>query len=122
MNIKQFEQSVDRTFKSCATEEVDGQTMDLLHSALGLSGEVGELVDTIKKHVFYKQEFDMVNAEEELGDILYYVTSMCITLGLPLDYIMSNNKAKLDIRYPDGYTNECAKSRFDKQLDEYIAS
>lgn len=116
-----YETSVDRTAKSMHTQEIDGNTLDVLHWSLGLSGEVGELVDTVKKHVFYGQPFDMQNAQEELGDILFYLTAMCQSLGLTLDYVMADNRAKLQLRYPSGYDDELAKTRFDKQLDNYLS-
>jgi NTP pyrophosphatase (non-canonical NTP hydrolase) len=117
MKIKNYEESVLRTAKSCETKEMDGQTLNILHWSLGLSGEVGELVDTIKKHVFYGQPFDMVNAKEELGDIQYYVTMMCRELGLSLEEVMEANKKKLDVRYPEGYSDVDAKVRADKQQE-----
>lgn len=120
METNTYEASVMRTAKSMPTQEIDGQTLDLLHWSLGLSGEVGELVDTIKKHIFYGQPFDMANAQEELGDIFFYLVAMCQTLGLTADYVMANNKYKLDLRYPEGYNDEAAKSRFDKQLDLFL--
>ena len=120
MKASDYEVGVQRTAKSCETQEVDGQTLNVLHWSLGLSGEVGELVDTVKKHVFYNQPFDMVNAKEELGDILFYVTAMAGELGLSLEGVMEANKAKLDLRYQDGYSDEAAKNRVDKMIDDYI--
>jgi NTP pyrophosphatase (non-canonical NTP hydrolase) len=116
-NLLDYQDFVATVAKSCATEEVDGQTMNVLHWSLGLSGEVGELVDTVKKHVFYKQPFDIVNAQEELGDIVFYVAAMCEELGLTLDYVIANNKAKLMQRYPTGYSDELASKRLDKGVD-----
>lgn len=122
MEVSDYEVDVQRTTKSCETQEVDGQTLNILHWSLGLSGEVGELVDTVKKHVFYKQPFDMVNAKEELGDILFYVAAMASELGLSLEEVMEANKTKLELRYKDGYSDEAAKSRFDKMVDDFIGA
>lgn len=46
---------------------------DILHSAMGLITEVGELVDSYKRNIFYNKELDLVNIKEELGDILWYM-------------------------------------------------
>ena len=35
--------------------------MRVLHSALGLSTEAGEILDAVKKHVYYGKELDKVN-------------------------------------------------------------
>ena len=43
---------------------------DLMHAALGLSGEAGEFADAIKKHLVYGRELDRENAIEELGETL----------------------------------------------------
>ena len=94
---------------------MDGVDLDLLHWSLGLAGESGELVDAVKKYIFYGQKLDIVNVVEELGDILFYVSALCDTIDIDLDYIMLVNKEKLEKRYPEGYSNEDAKERKDKQ-------
>lgn len=120
MESKAFEESVLRTWKSFDTTEVDGPDMELLHGALLLTGEAGEFADAVKKHMIYRQKADVVNMIEELGDIMYGVTAMADLLGVNLDYVMANNKAKLEQRYPEGYSDEAAKTRFDKQLDAFL--
>ena len=45
----------------------------LLHGAIGLSTESGELLDQVKKNVFYGKPLDKVNILEECGDVLWYV-------------------------------------------------
>lgn len=42
---------------------------DLLHMAVGVSGEAGELLDAIKKATIYNKPLDVENMIEELGDI-----------------------------------------------------
>jgi hypothetical protein len=43
-----------------------------LHMAIGVSGEAGELLDTIKKFAIYQKPLDFTNLIEELGDIEFY--------------------------------------------------
>lgn len=43
------------------------------HATFGLVTEVGELVDSFKRHYFYGLELDTRNVKEEIGDILWYV-------------------------------------------------
>jgi len=45
----------------------------LLHAAIGMVTEVGELLDAIKKHIFYGKQLDRVNMQEEIGDLCWYV-------------------------------------------------
>ncbi len=40
-----------------------------LHMLLGLAGEVGELIDPLKKAIIYQQPLDIYNAVEELSDV-----------------------------------------------------
>ena len=120
METQEYSKAVNRTAKSCETREVDGADLDLLHWSLGLAGESGELVDAVKKYIFYRQEFDVVNVVEELGDILFYVSAVCETIGVSMDYVMLTNKEKLERRYPEGYSNEDAKERKDKQTEAFI--
>ena len=46
-----------------------------LHMAIGVSGEAGELLDTIKKFAIYQKPLDFTNLVEELGDIEFYPVS-----------------------------------------------
>ena len=54
------------------------------HALLGLIGELGEFADAWKKSLIYKQEFDRINAIEELGDLSFYA-QMLQNEGLCLD-------------------------------------
>jgi len=49
-----------------------GTTGSLLHGAIGISGEAGELLDAVKKHVFYGKPLDVNNVKEEISDVLWY--------------------------------------------------
>lgn len=72
-------------------------------ATLGLSGEVGELNDMIKKWIFHDSKMDITHAKKELGDIMWYVACMAQSFGWELDEIMSMNIEKLRKRYPDGF-------------------
>lgn len=85
--------------------------IDLLHGAIGLCTETGELQDTIKKYIFYGKELDTVNIEEELGDIFWYTAIICKSLKLDFQTIMEKNIAKLKKRYPEKFTEDRAINR-----------
>lgn len=90
----------------------------VMHMLLGLTGEVGELVDVLKKHLIYGQDLDIDHVSEELGDVHFYLTGIhnwLLGVGGPFrESILSSNMAKLSRRYPEGYTDEDAKIRADK--------
>ena len=92
-------------------------TDDLMHAALGLSGEAGEFADCIKKHWVYGQPLDKANAAEEIGDILWYCALACNALDVQLADVAAMNIEKLRKRYPARYQHDMAAFRADKQLE-----
>lgn len=85
----------------------------LLNSAMGLSGETGELVDYLKKVVFHGHELDVETVKKEIGDIQWYVAAICTSLDISLKDVMESNIEKLRKRYPDGFNSEDSKNRVD---------
>jgi NTP pyrophosphatase (non-canonical NTP hydrolase) len=90
----------------------------LNHALHGLASEVGEIADTIKKHIIYKQRFDIENMHEELGDLLWYIALMCFNNGFSLEEVMCCNIEKLKKRYPEKFTEEAAAARADKVVGD----
>lgn len=96
------------------------ETLQLLHAAIGLATEAGELLDQLKKHLFYDRELDFTNLIEEGGDGAWYLALLLGTLEkvgrIPSsDVALTKNIAKLRQRYPEAFTNEAAIQR---DLDE----
>ena len=91
-------------------EFVDEQGVEpsrLLTAGIGLSGEVGEFNDIVKKCIFQGKELDddVVNhLRKELGDIMWYVAQGCIALDTNIEEIIEMNTAKLKDRYPGGFS------------------
>lgn len=80
----------------------DSLLFDMLHSAVGISGEAGELLDHIKKVIWQGHCIECDYVIKELGDILFYFTSMCNCVGTDIDEVRKLNIEKLTKRYPDG--------------------
>ena len=83
----------------------------IFNACLGLSGEVGELNDMIKKWIFHEKPFDEEHAKKEMGDVLWYVAMMCHSFRWDLDDILQMNIDKLKARYPDGFDVVRANNR-----------
>ena len=83
----------------------------IVMATMGLSGEVGELNDMIKKWIFHKTDMDITHAKKELGDIMWYIACMAESFGWSLDEIMQMNIDKLKARYPDGFNIDRANHR-----------
>ena len=77
----------------------------LLHSQIGLAGEVGELAAAIQRWLYYGKELDRVNVIEELGDLCWYLAQACRAMDVKLEDVMAANLNKLKFRYPERYTD-----------------
>ena len=84
----------------------DPKTLKILHSLVGLATETGEIQDQLKKHVFYGRPLDLVNIEEEMGDLFWYLAVLSDALGVPFERIWEKNIAKLKARYGDKFNQE----------------
>jgi NTP pyrophosphatase (non-canonical NTP hydrolase) len=84
---------------------------ELMHSAMGLCTESGELMDALKRYSVYGKELDGVNLKEEYGDMLWYIALGCKYLGCTMAELMDMNIRKLAKRYPDKFTKADALKR-----------
>jgi NTP pyrophosphatase (non-canonical NTP hydrolase) len=95
--------------------EMTGSDAHLMHMAIGISGESGELLDAIKKCVIYRKPLDIENAIEELGDLEFYMEGLRQGLGLTREQCLDANIKKLGVRYEGlKYTDTAAQTRADK--------
>ena len=83
----------------------------LLHAAMGLQTESGELTDALKKHIFYGKALDVTNIKEEAGDLLWYLAILFDVIGTDFTTEQQRVIAKLKARFPEKFTNELAESR-----------
>lgn len=67
MELKEYIKQSERTMID------NGFSMNIYHASLGISTEIAEILDIVKKHFFYGKEFDIINFIEELGDIAWYL-------------------------------------------------
>lgn len=95
---------------------IDAHQLEVNHMALGVAGEAGELVDAVKKFIYYNQPIDLENVVEELGDLEFYMQGLRARLGISRERTLAANMAKLAKRYPNfEYSNQRAKERADKE-------
>lgn len=87
----------------------------LLHMAVGVSGEAGELIDAVKKAAIYNKPLDRENVVEELGDIEFYLEGLRAELGITREETVEHNIQKLSKRYASlSYSDQQAQQRADK--------
>ena len=93
-----------RTAKEIFTDNVAQQ---IQHAAIGMSTESVEILDTVKKSLWYAKPLDRQNLVEELGDVLFYATMLMNALDVSIEDIMQANMTKLSLRYPQTFTSIC---------------
>lgn len=100
--------------RTAGTSATDDERQDRLVFALGLTGEAGEVADYTKKVYGHGHTADPAKVRDELGDVLWYVTALAQRWGYTLDEVAAANIAKLQRRYPDGFSSAASKNRTDQ--------
>ena len=100
--------------------KLNAGVLGLVHAAVGISGEAGELLDAVKKHWVYGKPLDVQNVIEELGDLEFYAAALRALIGVSREEVIKANVDKLRKRYPDGYTDALAAARLDKVTETQI--
>lgn len=106
MDIHEYRKAAARTLPHLSSEE-----QDIQHMLFGMMTELGELVDSYKKHYAYGKKLDMVNVMEEMGDIMWYWAGLCTITGINPEYALTVNIQKLKARYPEKFTEDLAVNR-----------
>lgn len=83
----------------------------LLHGAIGVATEAGELLDALKKHIYYGRPLDRINMFEEAGDVMWYLALILSGLDRNFSAVMTANNAKLRARFPEQFNQDQATSR-----------
>lgn len=94
MTLQEYENAVKRLWRGNLSMD---SLRDLFIVTAGLGGETGEALEHLKKYVrdgkLNHNELDL-----ELGDVLYYLTCICLMTGTDLERVMEANIEKLEKR------------------------
>lgn len=90
------------TYSSLALRTASSADDTLVHAALGIAGEAGEIADYIKKVIFNGKQLDSDHLVEEIGDQMWYLNLLVTSLGHSWSHVLEVNVAKLEARYPKG--------------------
>jgi len=85
--------------------ENDADIPRLITAAFGMSAECGELVEIIKKILLQGKSYNednVIHMKKEAGDVLWYMSQLCIALNTTFEELMEINYQKLSARYPEG--------------------
>lgn len=92
---------------------------DMMHMAMGVSGEAGELLDAVKKFTIYNKPLDRINLIEEMGDIEFFMEGLRQITGITREETLERTIDKLSVRYSSGsYSDSQAQARADKVDDK----
>ena len=94
-----YPEAVQKLFEKNSFEDVKRIMATMLHF-IGLSGEVGELGEKIKKSIRdgYKLELRDHTIAKEMGDIEWYITRLESDFGFAKNEILKMNYDKLSLR------------------------
>jgi NTP pyrophosphatase (non-canonical NTP hydrolase) len=109
MDLKQYQQEVART---CATSDSQ-ETVKM--ALVGLQDELGEVAGPLKKWLWHGHAINLNHLEDEIGDVLWYLSTLCNAVGVSLDDALQGNVEKLRRRYPDGFSSERSINREEGQ-------
>lgn len=105
MNLNEYQNLAGRTAAPHENE--------LVNYGLGIAGEAGEVADLIKKSVFHGHKIPEDEIAKELGNVLWYLSNIARLAGLTLEEVATSNIAKLQKRYPEGFSTEASINRKD---------
>ena len=81
---------------------IDSYEGHLQNAVLGLSGEVGEIADIVKKMLYHTSGKDYTEKmKHELGDVAFYLAKVLEITGFTLEEVLAANKEKLQSRHPE---------------------
>jgi len=95
MNVKEYEDFVK-------SMKVYPEKHAIVYPTLGLAGEAGEIAEKVKKWMRGDKDLDKDALLSELGDPLWYITSLALDLGYTLQEVIDRNVDKLSSRKERG--------------------
>lgn len=96
MEFKDYQNKIYR-----AIPNHESQKDEILHWAIGLSEECGEVMSVLKHHYYGGEDFNREEMIKEIGDVLWYTAALCTAAGVNMDSIAKLNVEKLLHRFPD---------------------
>jgi len=118
--LKDFCDNIER----CNCDKIHMVPPKFLHAVIGMSDEIGEIMEILKRALYYGDKIDNMHLLEEYGDLMFYIMLDCmriqqewdtVDLFQVFDMVFLKNIEKLKIRYPEGFSEakatECGRDR-----------
>ena len=101
MEFKDYQKKIYR-----AIPDHESQKDEVLHWAIGLSEECGEVMSVLKHHYYGGEDFNREELIKEIGDVLWYTAALCTAAHINMDATAQLNVEKLLHRFPGGEFND----------------
>ena len=98
--------------------ELSAKSANLLHVAVGIAGEAGEILELAKKVVINSHQPNPEKFLAELGDIEFYLEAMRQHFGFTRDQVLQANIDKLQHRYDGVYSDRASVARIDMMVEK----
>lgn len=119
MNTEDYGKMVHALFRDPETIHLTVLQKRILHAAVGIAGEGGEVLDEIKKYCFTGKPLNREKVIKEMGDVEFYLEAMRQALEVSREVVLGVNMKKLsgvEGRYALGhYSDEQALNRQDTE-------
>ena len=83
----------------------------IMHGVMGIASETAEVLEQYLNFIEMGEPLDMVSIQEELGDLLWYITLLADATGTSLSRLMQQNDAKLEKRFGAVFSEDRANHR-----------
>lgn len=107
MSFADYQQRVKET----SNGDFESKKDEIQSWIMGIHGEAGEITEIFKKHFYHGHELDIPKVKSEIGDLLWYLSALCDSVGVTLEEVAKINIKKLKNRYPDGFDIEKSINR-----------
>lgn len=111
MNNIQIEEFI-KNIKRVNCDKVHLPSPAFMHAVIGIADEAGELMEILKRAMYYGDAIDDDHVIEEHGDLMFYIIRDCMRIAEKrgvntqciFQAVLDRNDAKLKARYPDGFS------------------
>lgn len=108
MDNLRYREAIKRTMNEELTEK---EKLSML--AMGIAGESGEIVDTIKKMLYHGHSLERTQLVLELGDLEWYLQHLKSHFNISDEEVYIHNTLKLNKRYKGGFSEEASRNRIE---------
>lgn len=99
MTFEEYQELAERTARGLDYNDRLG------NFGMGISGEAGEVCDYLKKVLYHGHDLNKDILIKELGDVMWYVSTIANTIDISLEEVAKHNIEKLKKRYPKGFNS-----------------